>query len=146
MAEYTTGFTPEDLATLHFSLKMHQGFTLSKSILPSTGSIVDEKKYAGSYAIRLVGTAVWTTMLNLNSAKDITVQAKAFLTGFANPTLMMLLYDSNGNLLESAAPLTTTGSWQDIQLTKSLGAGVYYVHFYTKGLGTLCYLDNIEVL
>jgi len=145
MAEYDTGFCPADLATLHFSLKTHQVFTLTKSILPSTGSIVDEKKYAGSYAIRLVGTAVWTTMLNLNSVKDITVQAKAFLTGFANPTLMMLLYDSSGNLLESATPLTTTGSWQDIQLTKSLGAGVYYIHFYTKGLGTLCYLDNIEV-
>ena len=80
MTEYNTGFCPEDLATLHFSLKMHQGFTLSKSILPSTGSVVDEKKYAGSYAIRLTGTAVWTTMLNLNSAKNITVQAKAFLT------------------------------------------------------------------
>jgi len=146
MTEYNTGFCPEDLATLKFTPRMHQGFTLTKSILPSTGSIVDEKKYAGSYAIRLVGTAVWTTMLNLNSAKDITVQAKAYLTGLHNPTLMMLLYDSNGNLLESATPLTTTGSWQDIQLTKSLGAGVYYIHFYTKGLGTLCYLDNIEVL
>jgi len=146
MAEYDTGFCPEDLDLMHLSLRMHQGFTLTKSILPSTGSIVDEKKYAGSYAIRLVGTAVWTTMLNLNSVKDITVQAKAYLTGLHNPTLMMLLYDSNGNLLESATPLTTTGSWQDIQLTKSLGAGVYYIHFYTKGLGTLCYIDNIEVL
>ncbi|HQO99767.1 MAG TPA: hypothetical protein PL042_04035 [Caldisericia bacterium] len=147
MAEYNTGFCPADLATLHFSLKTHQGFTLTKSILPSTGSIVDEKKYAGSYAIRLVGTAVWTVMLNLNSAKDITVQAKVFLKGVHNPTLMMLLYDSNGNVLESATPLTTTGSWQDIQLVKTgLQPGVYYIHFYTKGLGTLCYIDNIEVL
>lgn len=144
MAEYTTGFTPEGVSPPAISRAIN-GFRPAMNGLPSSGHISSEKFYAGSYGIRL-SSAGWTSMLNLNSAKDITVQAKAYLKGIYSPTLMMLLYDSNGNLLESATPLTTTGSWQDIQLSKSLGAGVYYVHFYTKGLGTLCYLDNIEVL
>lgn len=144
MTEYDTGFTPSGVSPPAISRAIN-GFRPAMDGLLSTGHISSEKSYDGSYGIRL-SSAGWTSMLNLNSAKDITVQAKAYLKGIYSPTLMMLLYDSNGNLLESATPLTTTGSWQDIQLTKSLGAGVYYVHFYTKGLGTLCYLDNIEVL